>query len=57
MRPREDRLAAWSRLAETLDTAILDEIAHEIGLGEAIETAGQLIEGKVRGRMVVDVSR
>lgn len=56
MRPREDRLAAWSRLAETLDTAILDEIAHEIGLGEAIETAGQLIEGKVRGRMVVDVS-
>lgn len=57
MRPREDRLAAWSRLAEILDTTILDEIAHEIGLDEAIETAGQLIEGKVRGRMVVDVSR
>jgi len=57
MRPREDRLAAWTRLAETLDTAILDEIAHEIGLGEAIETAAQLIEGKVRGRIVVDVNR
>lgn len=57
MRPREDRLAAWTRLAETLDTAILDEIAHQIGLGEAIETAGQLIEGKVRGRIVVNVNR
>ncbi|MGB8713803.1 MAG: MDR family oxidoreductase [Onishia taeanensis] len=57
MRPREDRLAAWTRLAETLDTAILDEIAHEIDLGEAIETAAQLIEGKVRGRIVVDVNR
>lgn len=57
MRPREDRLAAWTRLAETLDTAILDEIAHQIGLGEAIETAGQLIEGKVRGRVVVNVNR
>tara|TARA_B100000700_G_scaffold241315_1_gene268491 strand:+ start:14972 stop:15955 length:984 start_codon:yes stop_codon:yes gene_type:complete len=57
MRPREDRLAAWTRLAETLDTAILDEIAHQIGLGEATETAGQLIEGKVRGRVVVNVNR
>ena len=57
MRPREDRLAAWNRLAETLDTAILDEIAHEVGLEEAIDTAAQLIEGKVRGRTVVDVNR
>ncbi|WP_192036986.1 MDR family oxidoreductase [Halomonas sp. YLGW01] len=57
MRPREDRLAAWKRLAETLDTAMLEEIAHEIGLEEAIDTAGQLIEGKVRGRTVVDVNR
>ncbi|WP_458527035.1 acrylyl-CoA reductase (NADPH) [Onishia taeanensis] len=57
MRPREDRLAAWQRLADVLDTGMLDEIAHEIGLEEAIDTAAQLIEGKVRGRTVVDVNR
>ncbi|WP_136254618.1 acrylyl-CoA reductase (NADPH) [Onishia niordana] len=57
MRPREDRLAAWQRLADTLNTDMLDEIAHEIGLEESIDTAAQLIEGKVRGRTVVDVNR
>lgn len=55
--PRADRLAAWQRLATDLDPALLDTITHEIGLGEAIATAGQLLDGKVRGRVVVDVNR
>ncbi|WP_168012828.1 MDR family oxidoreductase [Halomonas salinarum] len=57
MRPREDRLAAWQRLADVLDTGMLDEIAHEVGLEEAIDTATRLIEGSVQGRTVVDVNR
>ncbi|MDV7209779.1 acrylyl-CoA reductase (NADPH) [Azotobacter beijerinckii] len=57
MRPREDRIAAWERLARDLDLALLDEITREIGLDEAIPMAGELLAGKVRGRVVVDVNR
>lgn len=57
MRPLADREAAWARLAELIDGDMLDEISHEIGLDEVIETGKQLLEGKVRGRIVVDVSR
>lgn len=57
MCPREDRLQAWSRLATDLDVHKLDSICKEIGLENAITMAAQLIEGKVRGRLVVDVNR
>lgn len=54
--PVADRLVAWQRLARDLDITKLEKITHQIGLGEAIATAGQLMEGKVRGRIVVDVN-
>jgi len=57
MRPLEDREVAWSKLAELVDDDLLAEISHEIGLGEVIETGKQLLEGKVRGRVVVNLSR
>ena len=57
MAPREERIEAWSRLARDLDPAKLDLMTREIGLGEAIDTAAALLEGKVRGRVVVDVNR
>ncbi|UXY55482.1 acrylyl-CoA reductase (NADPH) [Pseudomonas tohonis] len=57
MRPRADRIEAWDRLARDLDLALLDEITREIGLSEAVLTAGELLEGRVRGRVVVDVNR
>lgn len=57
MRPLEDREVAWSKLAELVDDDLLVEISHEIGLGEVIETGKQLLEGKVRGRVVVNLSR
>lgn len=57
MRPRADRIAAWERLARDLDLALLDDITAEIGLDEAIPMAGELLAGKVRGRVVVDVNR
>lgn len=55
--PKPRRLEAWGRLARDLDPAALDSIAREIPLGEAIAAAGQLIDGTVRGRLVVDVNR
>lgn len=57
MRPRADRLEAWQRLARDLDKGLLAAMTHSIGLEEAIPTASELLAGKVRGRVVVDVNR
>jgi acrylyl-CoA reductase (NADPH) len=53
MAPLALREEAWSRLARDLDAAQLDRITTEIALEDAIEAAGRLLEGKVRGRIVV----
>lgn len=57
MRPRQDRIEAWARLATDLDPAALALITHEIGLSEVIDTAHRLMDGQVRGRVVVDTGR
>lgn len=57
MCPRPRRLEAWQRLARDLEIARLETISTEIGLSEAIPVAAQLLEGKVRGRVIVDVNR
>lgn len=55
-RPRDQRLEAWKRLAQDLDVSKLDALTTRIGLEQVVETAGQLLEGRVRGRVVVDVN-
>ncbi|WP_067657520.1 acrylyl-CoA reductase (NADPH) [Nocardia harenae] len=55
--PKARRLEAWDRLARDLDPAVLETIATEIPLSEAIATADRFIDGTVRGRFVVDVNR
>jgi acrylyl-CoA reductase (NADPH) len=57
MAPKPKRMAAWQRLANDLDPALLETIATEIALGQAIGFAADLLDGKVRGRVVVDVNR
>lgn len=57
MCPRPERLVAWQRLAADLDPAKLGLMTHEVSLAEAIPTAAQLMDGQVRGRVVVDVNR
>ena len=57
MRPKADRVEAWNRLAEDLDIEKLSTISQTVGLEEAIGLAQQVLEGKVRGRTVVDVNR
>ena len=56
MCPRADRLAAWQRLGSDLDVSKLGLITNEIGLAEAIPMATRLLDGQVRGRVVVDVN-
>ena len=54
--PMERRLEAWRRLAR-LDRAKLASTITDIGLAEAIARSPEVIGGKVRGRLVVDVNR
>lgn len=55
--PKPERLAAWDLLARHLSREALARIgATTIPLAQAIEQAGQLLEGRVRGRIVVDVN-
>jgi acrylyl-CoA reductase (NADPH) len=57
MCPRPERLDAWRRLASDLDMAKLATISHEVGLNEVIPLAPKLLNGEVRGRVIVDVNR
>jgi acrylyl-CoA reductase (NADPH) len=57
MCPRPDRLEAWRRLGEDLDSAKLDLLTEEIGLSQVIDRAAALLEGRIRGRVVVDTRR
>ncbi|RTR06485.1 MDR family oxidoreductase [Halomonas nitroreducens] len=57
MRPYADRVEAWRRLGELLAPEQLDAITRTISLEEAIDTAGELLAGRVRGRVVVDMAR
>lgn len=54
--PIEQREIAWKRLAETLDLDLLDTVVTEIALSDAIKKAEVLLQGKIRGRVVVNVN-
>jgi acrylyl-CoA reductase (NADPH) len=51
------RILAWEQLSQLCDFTIVDTIAREISLAEAIPLAADLIAGKIRGRLIVDVNR
>lgn len=51
------RRRAWDLLSSHVDAKKLETMSVEIGLSEVIEYAPRLIEGKVRGRTIVDVNR
>lgn len=57
MAPKARRMTAWDRLSKDLDPALLDTIATEIPLADAIQAGIDLIDGKVRGRITVNVNR
>jgi acrylyl-CoA reductase (NADPH) len=57
MVPLARRTQAWNRLAADLDRARLDGLTREVALGDSFDAARELLAGKVRGRIVVDVNR
>jgi acrylyl-CoA reductase (NADPH) len=52
----ELRDSAWQRLAAELDTTVIGSIVTDIGLEQSLATAGELLAGQVKGRVVVDVN-
>jgi acrylyl-CoA reductase (NADPH) len=57
MAPQAVRKPAWDRLARDLDAAALERISTVVGLSEAINAAQDIVAGKIRGRVVIDVNR
>lgn len=49
------RVEAWNRIVSDLDVSKLDAITTEIGFDDILQTASDLIDGKVRGRVVIDM--
>ena len=56
MAPLPKREAAWQRLARDLDVRRLESMTEEIGLSQTLARAADLMDGKVRGRIVVRTS-
>ena len=56
MRPAPDRVEAWGRLARDLDLAKLEAMTTRATLSDLPRLGAEIMEGKVRGRVVVDVN-
>jgi acrylyl-CoA reductase (NADPH) len=55
MAPKAMREAAWARLASDLDLAKLATMRVDAKLADAPALAAEIIEGRVRGRVVIDM--
>jgi len=53
--PREKREAAWGRLATDLDLAKLNNMASRARLEDVPSLAVEILAGKTRGRVVIDL--
>jgi acrylyl-CoA reductase (NADPH) len=56
MCPREKRLEAWQRLAHDLPRPLLEEAMQVVSLEEVPERAQAILQGQVRGRVVVKMA-
>ncbi len=54
--PQALRREAWERLARELDHGKLASITREITLDQAVGAANDVLAGRIRGRVVVDVN-
>jgi acrylyl-CoA reductase (NADPH) len=57
MKPYEDRLRAWDRIAADLPMEKLQTMVQSAGLADLPALGAQILKGQVRGRIVVDVTR
>jgi acrylyl-CoA reductase (NADPH) len=55
MCPQKTRREAWNRLASGLDRGKLAAMTTKVGLGQVQDSGAAIIEGRVRGRIVVKI--
>jgi acrylyl-CoA reductase (NADPH) len=53
--PQPRRRAAWARLVRDLDMAKLNALTTHVTLDDVPRIAAEIVQGKVRGRVVVDI--
>jgi len=56
MQPYANRVKTWQRIATDLPHDKLAAMTEVTGLGGVAEAAGRILQGKIRGRLVVDVN-
>ncbi|RUS59256.1 oxidoreductase [Pseudorhodobacter sp. E13] len=56
MRPYDDRLRAWERIAKDLPMAKLDAMVKPAVLSDLPKLGADILKGQVQGRVVVDVN-
>ncbi|MCV6575366.1 MAG: oxidoreductase [Cohaesibacter sp.] len=56
MAPKELRMQAWQRLAQDLDMTKLETLTKTVAFKDAIQAASDIVDGKVRGRVIVDIT-
>jgi acrylyl-CoA reductase (NADPH) len=54
--PKAVRVEAWSHLARNLDLKKLVQTTQVVGLADVPDVGRRILEGKIRGRVVVDVN-
>jgi acrylyl-CoA reductase (NADPH) len=54
--PNPRRTEAWNRLTRDLPMDLLDSMTQEAALGDVPKLAGEILKGRVRGRVVIDVN-
>lgn len=54
--PPEERRAVWDRLSRDLPLDLLDRMTHVAPLERVFELGKEILEGKIRGRTVIDVN-
>ena len=56
MCPRDERVAAWNRLARDLPLDKLEAVTQTVPLAEVPALAPRILKGEVRGRIVIDLA-
>jgi acrylyl-CoA reductase (NADPH) len=57
MASKEKRVEAWNRIVADLDLGKLQSLTTEIGFDDIISTATDIMDGKIRGRVIIDMNK
>lgn len=56
MRPYDDRIGAWARIASDMPKQALADMSQVIHLSDLPEAGASILKGQVKGRLIVDVA-